>query len=172
MTSEYKYVLLAGGRLCSFSPCIEQVQKTCETLRSEGFCDITTIECLWRPFDVRTVNLPLPDLGWGLGKTDDCEDVGGSFHAPVIGKIEEADEPPSKRLQTEDADDTCISSSHEQTKTNSNSQKERSSRGGKRRQLRDTSTPMTASYVFKSGLPSQKINGHTGYLTFASYYSQ
>ena len=149
--------------MCSFSPCIEQVQRTCDTMKEEGFCDVTTIECLWRPFDVRTVNLPLPDLGWGPGKTAESENVGGSFHAPVIGKIEKTvDTPPSKT--TNEKEDGHVTTDVAPSKSS------RSFRGGKRRQFKEVSTSQEPSYVFKSGLPVQKMPGHTGYLTFASLY--
>nr|XP_015824493.2 tRNA (adenine(58)-N(1))-methyltransferase catalytic subunit TRMT61A [Nothobranchius furzeri]XP_015824494.2 tRNA (adenine(58)-N(1))-methyltransferase catalytic subunit TRMT61A [Nothobranchius furzeri] len=52
-----------GGRLCSFSPCIEQVQRTCEVLADQAFEEISTVEVLLRIHDVRTVSLPLPDFG-------------------------------------------------------------------------------------------------------------
>lgn len=52
-----------GGRICSFSPCIEQVQRTCESLRACGFRDIKVMECLSRTFEVRTVPLQVPFLG-------------------------------------------------------------------------------------------------------------
>ncbi|XP_031136268.1 tRNA (adenine(58)-N(1))-methyltransferase catalytic subunit TRMT61A isoform X1 [Sander lucioperca] len=52
-----------GGRVCSFSPCIEQVQRTCEALVDQGFEEISTVEILLRIHDVRTVSLPLPDFG-------------------------------------------------------------------------------------------------------------
>ncbi|KAH1075505.1 hypothetical protein J1N35_027833 [Gossypium stocksii] len=38
--------------LCSFSPCIEQVQRSCETLRSD-FTDIWTFEILLRNYEIR-----------------------------------------------------------------------------------------------------------------------
>jgi tRNA (adenine57-N1/adenine58-N1)-methyltransferase len=40
------------SRLCSFSPCIEQVQQLCSVLSDNGFLEITTWECLLRPYDV------------------------------------------------------------------------------------------------------------------------
>lgn len=49
--------------MCSFSPCIEQVQRTCEALADQGFEEISTLEVLLRVHDVRTVSLPLPDFG-------------------------------------------------------------------------------------------------------------
>jgi len=49
--------LIPSGNFCSFSPCIEQVQKTCESLRASNFFQITTLESLIRNFDVRPMNL-------------------------------------------------------------------------------------------------------------------
>ncbi|KAL5796998.1 hypothetical protein ACOSQ2_001818 [Xanthoceras sorbifolium] len=45
-------MLKPDGILCSFSPCIEQVQRTCESLRS-NFTDIRTFEILLRTYEVR-----------------------------------------------------------------------------------------------------------------------
>ncbi|XP_076131543.1 tRNA (adenine(58)-N(1))-methyltransferase catalytic subunit TRMT61A [Alosa pseudoharengus] len=52
-----------GGRVCSFSPCIEQVQQTCEALVASGLQELLTLEVLLRVHDVRSVTLPLPDFG-------------------------------------------------------------------------------------------------------------
>lgn len=39
-------------RICCFSPCIEQVQKTCASLRENGFTDIEMYECLSKEHSV------------------------------------------------------------------------------------------------------------------------
>ncbi|TKY71755.1 tRNA (adenine(58)-N(1))-methyltransferase catalytic subunit TRMT61A [Spatholobus suberectus] len=45
-------ILRHDGTVCSFSPCIEQVQRSCETLRTY-FTDIRTFEVLLRTYEVR-----------------------------------------------------------------------------------------------------------------------
>ncbi|CAI9094383.1 OLC1v1030108C2 [Oldenlandia corymbosa var. corymbosa] len=49
-------MLKEDGVLCSFSPCIEQVQRSCETLKT-CFTDIRTFEVLLRSFEVREERL-------------------------------------------------------------------------------------------------------------------
>ena len=39
-------------RICCFSPCIEQVQRTCATLRENGFIDVEMFECLSKEHSV------------------------------------------------------------------------------------------------------------------------
>ncbi|XP_024880612.1 tRNA (adenine(58)-N(1))-methyltransferase catalytic subunit TRMT61A, partial [Temnothorax curvispinosus] len=51
-----------GGKLCFFSPCIEQVQRTCAKLISKGFIDVHTYECLQREMNVQYRSLPILDL--------------------------------------------------------------------------------------------------------------
>ena len=46
--------LRQDGVLCAFSPCIEQVQRTCEALEARGFGDAQTVELLGREHDVET----------------------------------------------------------------------------------------------------------------------
>jgi len=48
----------SAARLASYSPCIEQVQKTCNVLRQRGAVQLRTVEVRLREFDVKTIPLP------------------------------------------------------------------------------------------------------------------
>lgn len=49
-----KQILKTEGSICSFSPCIEQVQKSCLALKKHDFQEIRTVEILIRPYVART----------------------------------------------------------------------------------------------------------------------
>lgn len=48
-----KKVLKRGGRVCNFSPCIEQVQRAILEFSKVGFGNFETIECIQRPYERR-----------------------------------------------------------------------------------------------------------------------
>ncbi|KAF7489995.1 tRNA (adenine(58)-N(1))-methyltransferase catalytic subunit TRMT61A [Sarcoptes scabiei] len=52
-----KKIIRNNGRICCFSPCIEQVQRSCQKLAELKFLDIETIECLLRPYEVKNQSL-------------------------------------------------------------------------------------------------------------------
>ncbi|EFN75929.1 tRNA (adenine-N(1)-)-methyltransferase catalytic subunit TRM61 [Harpegnathos saltator] len=51
-----------GGKLCSFSPCIEQVQRTYTKLVLEGYVELKTYECLQKDMNIHYKSFPVLDL--------------------------------------------------------------------------------------------------------------
>lgn len=137
--------------MCSFSPCIEQVQKTCEKLAELGFSEIETMECLTRPLDVRTLNIPVADLGSEDSSSSSV--LTDSVHVPIVGTFINSEEQIN-------ADDDELQSPNKKYKSQARDKygksKEKVHKG--------------LSYIFKSGVPPMVMPGHTGYLTFATLY--
>lgn len=53
----YKVLKPEGSRLCTFSPCVEQVQQNVAKMSELKFKDIITLECLLRPLEVKVQKL-------------------------------------------------------------------------------------------------------------------
>ena len=147
-------------------------------MHDAGFTDVTTLECLQRVLDVRSVSVPVANLGYGA-KNSYC-DLGAKAELvsePVTGRIEtvkssshqklkklkhvtdnrsnNGDNVDTGRMDEDDEPVTDVSHQLHRKAENSNSQKQ----------------PCTkASYNFKSALPVSQMTGHTGYLTFATLY--
>ncbi|XP_041982700.1 tRNA (adenine(58)-N(1))-methyltransferase catalytic subunit TRMT61A [Aricia agestis] len=76
-----------GGRFCSFSPCIEQVQRTCRALEEQGFQDITTMEVLQTELKISRRTVPVRDLRFLKTKSADnpVEEKPSSDKSYVVG---------------------------------------------------------------------------------------
>ncbi|KAJ1438768.1 S-adenosyl-L-methionine-dependent methyltransferase [Ochromonadaceae sp. CCMP2298] len=57
------HVLKPGRGVCCYSPCIEQVMKTCDKLRELKFHSIRMLEVRQRPYDARVLQMETLDLG-------------------------------------------------------------------------------------------------------------
>lgn len=74
----------SGGRFCSFSPCIEQVQKTCCTLREKGFTDVQTMECIRREYSVQIRSMTVISLN----KEETDKPAPEQFHCGVLPAVQ------------------------------------------------------------------------------------
>ena len=141
--------MVAGGRLCSFSPCIEQVQRTCQRLRSNGFEEINTVECLRRIHEFRYQHRSRISFTADRKPEELIDEV--SIKADAMDEENVTEETSNKREATEGDDEETTPTK----KLRSNAQPTAT-----KKQSKETESFLTA--VGPLVMP-----GHTGYLTFA-----
>ncbi|KAL3657620.1 hypothetical protein V7S43_017424 [Phytophthora oleae] len=90
-------MLKQGGFFASYSPCIEQVQKTCGALRSANFELIRTIETRLVPYNSRRIDLPVPDFGFGKKVKTNSGDANATPETEEANKTEEEKEKERKK---------------------------------------------------------------------------
>lgn len=167
-----RQALKKGGRICTFSPCMEQVQRTCETLRHHSFDDLTTVECLARNFNVQTVRLVPVDFGDTVDKSD-VESGHDAGH-----KTTKTDVPVHEGDQEDCAMDTGYQHSESTTAEDTISHDQMtdvqirtsSSSLGQKTKTTNVARSRVNSSEFKCAAPPTVMQGHTGFLTFASMY--
>lgn len=76
-------VLRTYGRLCAFTPSIEQVQRTYQALYAAGFDEIKTIECLLRPYRIHPETVERYDLS-ALFAPEVVEPEASEAEAPMM----------------------------------------------------------------------------------------
>ena len=96
-----KYLLLqdSGGRLCSFSPCIEQVQRTAAKLEQSGFDDIQVVESLQRTYEVKMQTLIVPNVGFAASGDNSSSEAysGRKLVQPCLSQESVWSAQPSRR---------------------------------------------------------------------------
>jgi len=138
-------------------------------MHEAGFTDITTLECLLRILDVRSISVPVANLGYGLANSD-CvvgsnSKVGGD---PVTGCIVTGAVHHQKAKRVKHSDDKSEDAVGIDV--------DRSDEVDAETHIKPEHTdshklpPTRESYNFKSALPLPQMTGHTGYLTFATLY--
>lgn len=141
-----------GSRLCSFSPCIEQVQRTVQKLNDFKFQDITTLEVLLRPLDVKCQTLKM----WS---NDIIEDPARYMESMESEKSSDNNHT-SKKARMDDRDMDVSSQNQEDE-----------SKVGFKRETQDYKFPDTHRLPVKHHLAAKQsmaIVSHSGYLTFAT----
>lgn len=142
-----------GGRICSFSPCIEQVCRACETMSALGLREITTMECLAREFQVKYINLPvIPD-----SKDVDLE---ADKKTEKFKKIKLDNEVTDNAEMSAELSTTDEMLGEETSNENHEAKSTVSARPNLSKKYKEVK--------FLSGITNLKMPGHTGYLTFAT----
>jgi len=155
-------------RICTFSPCIEQVQRTISTLRSLGYTAIETVELAAKRIEVRRERIGIAEEGLrginaspasvaeAVGKLREMEGRTRAFHAA------EASSPQPRKTGEREAENES-----EQATGGPPGQ------GSKHTRLTTTATAraQTQRKMYKEGRlvhrPEPELKTHTSYLVFA-----
>lgn len=156
---------LDGSRLCTFSPCIEQVQMNVAKMEELKFKDIETLECLLRPYEVRVKKLRVWDeeVLQGLAAVDrfKLDSISSEFNQTKRARITEEDSyVPNSRSSLRSLDRTKVTPMEDDEFESLN------------RVMTDTKTSFNPCILPKKSYTYAKQYdesvSHSGFLTFAS----
>jgi tRNA (adenine57-N1/adenine58-N1)-methyltransferase len=149
--------LRPDGMLCSFSPCIEQVQRMCLALAEEGMTEIRTVEVLNREYEFqrRQLLLPPPEKAEQAEAAGD-EEGAARKRARTDGEVPE---PPAAQSAAVDA----------AAATPAEAQAADAVPPAAKQGRRDAAPtlPLPRAEPRLLVWPCAEARGHTGYLTFA-----
>lgn len=144
-------MLRCDGALCSFSPCIEQVQRTCEALQKQDFTDIRTFEVLLRTYEVREESL------MSMKQENSRDSTRNKLSSP-----------PHKKLCRENRQDENVSSSECADSESKLCSTHDCEGAGEKNEAK---TNIFKRSGFAMAKPLSEARGHTGYLSFAIHSS-
>lgn len=100
------------GKICTFSPCIEQISRTVTALSDNGFVDIQMYECLIRFNEIRVI--PMWTIEEAMEKQRAIEKKRKRALPRVLREsaaaADEQEEEEAKKIKIESADDSNMSS--------------------------------------------------------------
>lgn len=156
-----------GGRICCFSPCIEQVQRSAQTMTDLNFMDIETFELVLRPYEVRDIRLKKFDPNRPSAMVDKYN------RKKALAAAEEEPVEESETMETNEvADDEQLNGSSKEQEKLESEEVTCGSNGRKRIKLDQTPTNATDDSKTKYTIAymNNEIAGHTGFLIFATKF--
>eukprot|EP01041_Mallomonas_annulata_P007924 gene7924-16215_t len=180
-------VLKPGRNICCYSPCIEQVMKTCEKLRSLGFhiIDFETPDLGPEEETIETIVVAVNGISHGKDEVEVVlKDINSSGDNPspvvttatvttttptstTIGDIVEG----KKRRRIEEKEENDIdndigvtAAAVVDTINSSNDKQNKPYKRGEQKQLNATPVP---GHILNIARPNTSMKGHTAFLTFA-----
>lgn len=159
-----------GGRLCSFSPCIEQVSRTCDVLRASGLTEIITLECLNREFQAKFIQANIVPVGYmdynfseeKQHSPEKKRKLGDNNEGCPVGEQDKKDDHSDKDIQENSPENIQREDVKENTIAGENSNDTQKNRIEKK----DPGPEQMEKFM--AAQTPLKTAGHTGFLTFAT----